>query len=158
MSRMNGKKKKTHTHITENWVDVEQCCFCNTHRKVLVILHCCFCNMTTHRKVLVILHNKRFSIFFFFLISSLTADGLHHYYYPACGHPSLPGSRLTIFYRDACSAFLQLVDQWLNFTSYTLTFPCIPLRNRTHDFRTRRCAGYLLGNSGDEGWQTIKLY
>ena len=29
---------------------------------------------------------------------------------------SLPGSRLTIFYRDASSALLQLVNQWLNFT------------------------------------------
>ena len=30
--------------------------------------------------------------------------------------PFLPGSRLTIFYRDASSALLQLVNQWLNFT------------------------------------------
>ena len=31
--------------------------------------------------------------------------------------PSLPGSHLTIFYRDASPAlFLQLVNQWLNFT------------------------------------------
>ena len=30
--------------------------------------------------------------------------------------PSLPGSRLAIFYRDASSALLQLVNQWLNFT------------------------------------------
>ena len=29
--------------------------------------------------------------------------------------PSLPG--ITIFYRDASSAILQLVNQWLNFTS-----------------------------------------
>ena len=27
--------------------------------------------------------------------------------------PSLPGSRLTFFYRDASSALLQLVNQWL---------------------------------------------
>ena len=43
---------------------------------------------------------------------------------------------------------------------YLLTFPCFPLRkrehksyfgkNRTHDFRTSRCAGYLLDHSGDE--------
>ena len=31
--------------------------------------------------------------------------------------PSLPGSRLTIFKRDASSAILQLVNQWLYFTS-----------------------------------------
>ena len=30
--------------------------------------------------------------------------------------PISPGSRLTIFYRDASSALLQLVNQWLNFT------------------------------------------
>ena len=72
--------------------------------------------------------------------------------------PSLPGSRLTIFYRGASSAhFLPLVNQWLNFT-YSRSHACryeLPLRNkehkfyfgnnRTHDFRTSRCAGYLLG-------------
>ena len=41
--------------------------------------------------------------------------------------PSLPGSRLTIFYRDASSALLQLVNQWLNF-SYS----------RSHAFRYER--------------------
>ena len=45
---------------------------------------------------------------------------------------------------------------------YLLTFPRFPLRkkehnsyfgtNRTHDFRTSRCAGYLLDHSGDEGY------
>ena len=44
---------------------------------------------------------------------------------------------------------------------YLLTFPRFPSRkkehksyfgkNRTHDFRTSRCAGYLLDHSGDEG-------
>ena len=44
---------------------------------------------------------------------------------------------------------------------YLLTFPRFPLRkkehksyfgkNRTHDFRTSRCADYLLDHSGDEG-------
>ena len=44
---------------------------------------------------------------------------------------------------------------------YLLTFPRFPLRNkerksyfgknRTYDFRTSRCAGYLLDHSGDEG-------
>ena len=43
---------------------------------------------------------------------------------------------------------------------YLLRFPRFPLRkkehksyfgkNRTHDFRTSRCAGYLLDHSGDE--------
>ena len=31
--------------------------------------------------------------------------------------PSLPGLRLTIFYRDASSALLQLVNQWLSTVS-----------------------------------------
>ena len=44
---------------------------------------------------------------------------------------------------------------------YSLTFPRFPLqtkehksyfgKNRTHRFRTSRCAGYLLDHSGDEG-------
>ena len=48
---------------------------------------------------------------------------------------------------------------------YLLTFPRFPLlqkkehtpysfRNRTHDFRTSRCADYLLDHSGDERWDT----
>ena len=41
--------------------------------------------------------------------------------------PSLPGSRLTVFYRDASSALLQLVNQWLNFTY-----------SRSHAFRYER--------------------
>ena len=40
---------------------------------------------------------------------------------------SLPGPRLTIFYRDASSALLQLVNQWLNFTY-----------SRSHAFRYER--------------------
>ena len=48
---------------------------------------------------------------------------------------------------------------------YLLTFPRFPLRkkehksyfgkNRTHDFRTSRCAGYLLDHSGDEGYDIL---
>ena len=45
---------------------------------------------------------------------------------------SLPGSRLTFFfYRDASSAILQLVNQWLNFTYSRshdfLSFPFLPV-------------------------------
>ena len=46
---------------------------------------------------------------------------------------------------------------------YLLTFPHFPLRkkehksyfgkNRTHGFRTSRCAGYLLDHSGDVKWK-----
>ena len=73
--------------------------------------------------------------------------------------PSLPGfTPYIFFYRDASSALLQLVNHWLNLL-YLLTFPRFPLRkkehksyfgkNRTHDFRTSRGAGYLLDHSGD---------
>ena len=52
---------------------------------------------------------------------------------------------------------------------YLLTFPRFPLRkneqksyfgkNQTHDFRTSRCAGYLLDHSGgeDTGYCTQKV-
>ena len=56
---------------------------------------------------------------FFFSFISLIADGPHHYH-PACGHKGSshlsPVHALQFFYRDASSALLQLVNQWLNFT------------------------------------------
>ena len=65
------------------------------------------------------------------------------------------------FYRDASSALLQLVNQWLNFT-YSRRFPLRKKehksyfgKNRTHDFRTSRCAAYLLDHSGDERLQIM---
>ena len=66
---------------------------------------------------------------------------------------SLPGSRLTNFYRDASSA---LTTRQPMVELYLLTFSRYPLRkkehkNRTHGFRISRCAGYLLDHSGDEG-------
>ena len=97
---------------------------------------------------------------FYFILIPLIADGPHHYH-PACGHKGSshlsPVHALQFSYRDASSALLQLVNQWLNW--YLLTFPRFPLRkkehksyfgkNRTHDFRTSRCAAYLLDYSGD---------
>ena len=57
--------------------------------------------------------------------------------------------------------FSTLTTRQLMVEFYLLTFPRFPLRkkehksyfgkNRTHDFRTSRCAGYLLDHSGDEG-------
>ena len=89
------------------------------------------------------------------------ADGPHHYH-PACGHKGSshlsPVHALQLFYRDASSALLQLVNQWLNFTysrSHAFRYerkntnPTFG-KNRTHDFRTSRCAAYLLDHSGDE--------
>ena len=71
--------------------------------------------------------------------------------------PSLPGSRLAIFYREASSALLQLVNQRLSFTysrshafylqAHVLTLPATDARikilldeNRTPDFFTSRYA------------------
>ena len=71
--------------------------------------------------------------------------------------PSLPGSRLTFFYRDASSAPLQLVNQWLNFT-YSRSHAFRYERNNTNPTLVRieltisalgGCAGYLLDHSGD---------
>ena len=67
---------------------------------------------------------------FFFSFISLIADGPHHYH-PACGHKGSsyisPVHALQFFYRDASSAILQLVSQWLNFTY-----------SRSHAFRYER--------------------
>ena len=67
---------------------------------------------------------------FFFSFISLMADGPHHYH-PACGHKGSshlsPVHALQFFYRDASSALLQLVNQWLNFTY-----------SRSHAFRYER--------------------
>ena len=69
-----------------------------------------------------------FFVCFFFI--SLIADGPHHYH-PACGHKGSshlsPIHALHCFYRDASSALLQLVNQWLNFTY-----------SRSHAFRYER--------------------
>ena len=55
-------------------------------------------------------------LFFFHLTYSRWTSSLPSCLWSQRIFPSLPGSRLTIFYRDASSALLQLVNQWLNFT------------------------------------------
>ena len=72
--------------------------------------------------------------------------------------PSLPGSRLTIFLSRCKFSTLTTRQPMVEF--YLLAFPRFPLRkkehksyfgkNRTHDFRTSKCAAYLLDHSGDE--------
>ena len=63
---------------------------------------------------------KQYDLLFFSFIS-LIADGPHHYH-PACGHKGSshlsPVHALQFFYRDASSALLQLVNQWLKFSRY----------------------------------------
>ena len=71
--------------------------------------------------------------------------------------PSLPGSRLTIFLSRCKFSTLTTRQPMVEF--YLLTFRRFPLRkkehksyfgkNRTHDFRTSRCADYLPDDSGD---------
>ena len=84
-------------------------------------------------KYIYILQQVHRDILLFFLsfsFISLIADGPHHYH-PTCGHkgssPLSPVHALQFFYRDASSAFLQLVNQWLNFTY-----------SRSHAFRYER--------------------
>ena len=72
-------------------------------------------------------HTQFFFFFFFNLTYSRWTSSL-----PSCLRslrifPSLPGPRLTIFYRDASSALLQLVNHWFNFTY-----------SRSHAFRYER--------------------
>ena len=57
--------------------------------------------------------------------------------------------------------FSTLTTRQLMVELYLLTFPRIKHKsyfgkNRTHDFRTSRCAGYLLDHSGDEGCKTYQ--
>ena len=65
--------------------------------------------------------------FFFHLTHSRWTSSLPSCLWSQRIFPSLPGSRLTIFYRDTSSALLQLVNQWLNFTY-----------SRSHAFRYER--------------------
>ena len=67
------------------------------------------------------------SFFFFYITYSRWTSSLPSCLWSLRIFPSLPGSRLTIFYRDASSALLQLVNQWLNFTY-----------SRSHAFRYER--------------------
>ena len=100
-------------------------------------------------------------VFFFLSFISLIADGPHHYH-PACGHkgPShlSPVHALQCFLSRCKFSTLTTRQPMVEF--YLLTFPRFPLRkkehksyfgkNRPHDFRTSRCAAYLLDHSGDE--------
>ena len=78
-----------------------------------------------HRKC----HRKGTFFFFFFfnLTYSRWTSALPSCLWSQNIFLSLPGTRLTIFYRDASSALLQLVNQWLNFTY-----------SRSHAFRYER--------------------
>ena len=97
-------------------------------------------------------------LFFFHLTYSRWTSSLPSCLWSQRIFPSLPGSRLTIFLSRCKFSTLTTRQPMVEF--YLLTFPRFPLRkkehksyfgkNRTHDFRTSRCAAYLLDHSGDE--------
>ena len=96
-----------------------------------------------------------FLFFFFNLTDSRRTSSLSSCLWSQRIFPSLPGSRLTIFL-SRCK-FSTRTNRQLMVEFYLITFPRFPLRkkehrsyfgkNRTHDFRTSRCAGYLLDHS-----------
>ena len=100
-----------------------------------------------------------FSFLFFNLTYSRCTSSLLSCLWSQRIFPSLPGSRLTIFLSRCKFSTLTTRQPMVKF--YLLAFPRFPLRkkkpksyfgkNRTHDFRTSRCADYLLDHSGDEG-------
>ena len=97
-------------------------------------------------------------LFFFHLTYSRWTSSLPSCLWSQRIFPSLPGSRLTIFLSRCKFSTLTTRQPMVEF--YLLTFQRFPLRkkenksyfgkNRTHDFRTSRCAAYLLDHSGDE--------
>ena len=99
-----------------------------------------------------------FFFFFFHLTYSRWTSSLPSCLWSQRIFPSLPGSRLTFFLSRCKFSTLTTRQPMIGF--YLLTFPRFPLRkkehksyfgkNRTHDFRTSRCAAYLLDHSGDE--------
>ena len=99
-----------------------------------------------------------FFFFFFHLTYSRWTSSLPSCLWSQRIFPSLPGSRLTIFLSRCKFSTLTTRQPMVEF--YLLTFPRFPLRkkehksyfgkNRTHDFRTSRCAAYLQDHSGDE--------
>ena len=107
-----------------------------------------------------------FVFIFYFSLVSLIADGPHHYH-PALGSSHLSPVHALRFFLSRCK-FSTLTTRQLMVGFYLLTFPRFPLRkkerksyfgkNRTHDFRTSRCAGYLLDHSGDEGCKLYTYY
>ena len=102
-----------------------------------------------------------FFFFFFHLSYSRWTSSLPSCLWSQRIFPSLPGLRLTIFLSRCKFSTLTTRQPMVEF--YLLTFPRFPLRkkehrsylgkNRTHDFRTSRCAAYLLDHSGDD-WES----
>ena len=113
--------------------------------------------LTTQAPIFVWCDGTFFSFLFFHLTYSRWTSSLPSCLWSQRIFPSLPGSRLTIFLSRCKFSTLTTRQPMVEF--YLLTFPRFPLRkkehksylgkNRTHDFRTSRCAAYLLDHSGD---------
>ena len=112
-------------------------------------------NFSTHRVKQTISIWHLFLFFFFHLTYRRWTSSLPSCLWTQRIFPSLPGSRLT-FFSSRCK-FSTLTTRQPMVEFYLLTFPRFPLRkkehksyfgkNRTHDFRTSRCAAYLLDHS-----------
>ena len=102
--------------------------------------------------------NPYFLLSFFHITYSRWTSSLPSCLWSQRIFPSLPGPRLTIFL-SRCK-FSTLTTRQPMVEIHLLTFPRFPLRkkehksyfgkNRTHDFRTSRCASYPLDHSGDD--------
>ena len=102
---------------------------------------------------------KPFTFFLFFSFTSLTPDGPHHSILPVVTKDHTISPRFTPYNFSSRCKFSKLTSRQPMVEFYLLTFPRFPLqkkehksyfgKNRTHDFRTSRCAGYLLDHSGD---------
>ena len=112
------------------------CCCCRCRWCYCCCCCCCYCHASASCCLKKNLNTPRpsehppvfvFSFFFFHLTYSRWTS----HYHPACGHKGSshlsPVHALQFFYRDASSALLQLVNQWLNFTY-----------SRSHAFRHER--------------------
>ena len=98
-----------------------------------------------------------FSFSFFHLTYSRWTSSLPSCLWSQRIFPSLPRFTPYIFLSRCKFSTLTTRQPMVEF--YLLTFPRFPLRkkehksyfgkNRTHDFRTSRCAAYLLDHSGD---------
>ena len=104
-------------------------------------------------------------IYFFNLTYSRWAPSLPSCLWSQRIFPSLPGSRLATLLSRCKFSTLTTRQPMVEF--YLLPFPRFPLRkkehksyfgkNRTTDFRTSRCADYLLDHSGDEVMDSIDV-
>ena len=93
-------------------------------------------------------------LFSSFSLISLIADGPHHCHLPVATKDFPISPRFTPYDFLSRCKFSTLTTRQPMVEFYLLTFPRFPFRkkehksyfgkNRTHDFRTSRCAGYLL--------------